>query len=166
MKKLSVVACTFVWILRGIIFIVIMVIHIRISYWRRDNRPYVCIAYSVTIYVSGFGKFLVIVCIFAWILLENIVYCFIRDHDFNIFWLLVFQMLRFYLHWWDINCRNGHMQNLNFLQFRYFVIYFVIFLSMDWETESHSRYFCMDIHIFISGQDWFIPCRFYIYVYT
>ena len=123
MKKLSVVACTFVWILRGIIFIVIMVIHIRISYWRRDNRPYVCIAYSVTIYVSGFGKFLVIVCIFAWILLENIVYCFIRDHDFNIFWLLVFQMLRFYLHWWDIYCRNGHMQNLNFLQFRYFVIF-------------------------------------------
>jgi hypothetical protein len=98
----------------------------------------VCIAYSVTIYVSGFGKCesLVIVCIFAWILLENIVYCFIRDHDFNIFWLLVFQLLRFYLHWWDINCRNGHMQNLNFLQFRYFVIYFVIFVSMDWETES------------------------------
>jgi hypothetical protein len=58
-------------------------------------------------------------------------------HDFNIFWLLVFQiMLRFHLHWWDINCRNGHMQNLNFLQFRYFVIYFVIFVSMDWETES------------------------------
>jgi hypothetical protein len=46
--------------------------------------------------------------------------------------LLVFQMLRFYLHWWDINCRNSHMQNLNFLQFRYFVI----FISMDWETES------------------------------
>ena len=30
---------TFVWILRGIIFIVIMVIHIRISYWHRDDRP-------------------------------------------------------------------------------------------------------------------------------
>jgi hypothetical protein len=32
---------------------------------------------------------------------ENIVYCFICDHlfhDFNIVWLLVFQMLRFYLH--------------------------------------------------------------------
>ena len=36
----------------------------------------------------------------------------------------------------DIHFRNGHMQNLNFLQFRYFVIYFVIFVSMDWETES------------------------------
>jgi hypothetical protein len=152
MKKLSVVVCTFVWILSGIIFIVIMVIHIHISHWRWDDRPQVCIAYSVTIDVSGFGKCgsLVIVCIFAWILQENIVYCFICDnlfHDFNIFWLLVFQMLRFYLHWWDINCQNGHMQNLNFLQFRYFVI----FVSMDWETECHSRYFCMDIHIFISG---------------
>jgi hypothetical protein len=36
----------------------------------------------------------------------------------------------------DIHFRNGHMQNSNFLQFRYFVIYFVIFVSMDWETES------------------------------
>ena len=40
----------------------------------------------------------------------------------KIFWFLVFQIFWFYLHWWDISCRNGHIQNLHLLQFRYFVI--------------------------------------------
>jgi hypothetical protein len=56
-----------------------------------------------------------------------------QNTEFCLYERKICQMLRFYLHWWDIYCRNGHMQNLNFLQFRYFVIYFVIFVSMDWE---------------------------------
>lgn len=38
----------------------------------------------------------------------------------NIFRFWVFQMFWFYLHWTDINCRNGLMQNSNLLQFRHF----------------------------------------------
>ena len=124
MKKLSVVVCTFVWILRGIIFIVITVIHIHISHWRRDDRSQVCIAYSVTIYVSGFGKCgsLVIVCIFAWKILciaSSVIIYFIISTSFG-YWSSKC---------YDFICTDGHMQNLNFLQFRYFVIYFVIFVS-------------------------------------
>ena len=32
----------------------------------------------------------------------------------------------FYLHWWDISCRNGHMQNPNLLQFPYLYLYMLL----------------------------------------
>ena len=49
---------------------------------------------------------------------------FVLYQPLNIFWILVFLVFWFYLHWWDISCRNGHLQNSNLLQFRYFC-YFI-----------------------------------------
>jgi hypothetical protein len=39
---------------------------------------------------------------------------------------LVFQLFWFYQHWWDISCRNGHMQNPNLLQFPYLYVYMLL----------------------------------------
>jgi hypothetical protein len=38
---------------------------------------------------------------------------FVLYQPLNIFWILVFLVFWFYLHWWDISCRNGHLQNSN-----------------------------------------------------
>ena len=35
-------------------------------------------------------------------------------------------MLVFHLFWWDIICRNGHMQNPNLLQFPYLYVYMLL----------------------------------------
>ena len=49
---------------------------------------------------------------------------FVLYQPLNIFWILVFLVFWFYLHWWDISCRNGHLQNSNLLQFPY-LCYFI-----------------------------------------
>jgi hypothetical protein len=59
----------------------------------------------------------------AFVSLSRLFACYLQYlKPLNIFGILVFLVFWFYLHWWDISCRNGHLQNS--LQCRYFC-YFI-----------------------------------------
>jgi hypothetical protein len=101
-------------------------------------------------------------CLLVWVF--NSV-SFYKQYKYQNHWLLVSQMLRFYLHWWDINCQNGHMQNLNFLQFRYFVIFWSLVLACWYEclivfhftnNKNIKTTLFLCIHIYIKSA-WYKP---------